>query len=286
MRIAIRHHTSYTYDRSVFLSSHILRLKPAAHSRTPIEAYSLIIKPENHFIHWQQDPFGNFMARIDFQEPTQQLSIEVELIANIAEVNPFDFFLDEYAQHFPFVYEAQLEKDLRPYLEISSQGPHLRQWLEKVDRSERAIVDFLVMLNQMVYQDIGYTVRLQPGVQTDEETLAQALGSCRDSAWLLVQILRQLGLAARFVSGYLVQLVSPKHLQDGPKEDFTALHAWTEVFIPGAGWIGLDPTSGLFAGEGHIPLACTPSPSGAAPIVGTAEKAETVFTYLNSVKRL
>jgi transglutaminase-like putative cysteine protease len=233
MRVAIRHYTQYHYDRSVFLSSHLLKLKPAAHCRTPIESYSLIVKPENHFIHWQQDPFGNFMARIDFQQPTQQLSIEVELVANIAEVNPFDFFLDEYAQSFPFAYDAQLEKDLSPYLEISTPGPNLKQWLRKVDRSTKATVDFLVMLNQMLYQDIGYTIRMQPGVQTDEETLEQALGSCRDTTWLLVQILRQLGLAARFVSGYLVQLTSPTHMQqDGPKEDFTALHAWAEVYIP------------------------------------------------------
>ncbi|WP_232064755.1 transglutaminase family protein [Rhodocytophaga rosea] len=289
MHVAIHHHTRYQYDRPVLHSTHFLRLKPAAHSRTPIEAYSLTIKPEKYQIHWQQDPFGNFIARIDFEEFMQELSIDVDIVADISQINPFDFFLDDYAQYFPFDYEPQLKKDLAPYLEITEQSPALLQWLDAIDRSGRGIIDFLVMLNEKIFKDIRYTVRMEPGVQTSEETLQYAIGSCRDSAWLLVQVLRHLGLAARFVSGYLVQLASGSSsgsVSSSLSEDFTALHAWAEVYIPGAGWIGLDATSGLMAGEGHIPLACTPSPESAAPITGTAEKSETILTYRNTVERL
>jgi transglutaminase-like putative cysteine protease len=287
MRVAIHHHTRYQYDRPVLHSTHFLRLKPAAHCRTPIETYTLTIKPDKYQLHWQQDPFGNFMARIDFEEFMQELSIDVHIVADISQINPFDFFLDDYAQYFPFEYEPQLKKDLAPYLEITEQSPELMKWVAAIDRSSRGIIDFLVMLNEKVFQNIGYTIRMEPGVQTSEETLQYAMGSCRDSAWLLVQVLRHLGLAARFVSGYLVQLASDSAgMPSGASEDFTALHAWAEVYIPGAGWIGLDATSGLFAGEGHIPLACTPSPESAAPVTGTAEKSETIFTYHNTVERL
>ncbi|PSR56295.1 transglutaminase [Adhaeribacter arboris] len=289
VRVSIFHQTKYEYDRPVFLSPHLFRLKPAAHSRTPIEAYSLIIKPDTHIIHWQQDPFGNFVARVDFQEPMREMLIEVEIIAHMVPLNPFDFFLDAYAEYFPFTYEAQLKKDLGPYLEVSLPGPQMEQLLQRLDQSKRGTVDFLIMLNQLIYQNISYTVRLQPGVQTSEESLMQALGSCRDSAWLLVQIMRHLGLAARFVSGYSVQLIAENLLPTrsfGLEQDVVALHAWAEVFIPGAGWIGLDATSGLLAGEGHIPLACTANPDSAAPITGTTGISETSFTYINKVKRI
>ena len=289
IRVAINHKTTYSYDRLVSLSPHIFRLRPAAHSRTNVEAYSFKITPKEHYINWQQDPFGNYQARVVFPEKTTELSVEVEVIANMVVINPFDFFVEEYAENYPFKYQGQLPKELVPYLEIKESGPLLTQWLSAVDTSKKTINDFLVYINQKLNKDINYSIRMEVGVQTCEETLDKALGSCRDSAWLLVQVFRHLGLAARFVSGYLVQLTADVKSLDGPsgpENDFTDLHAWTEVYIPGAGWIGLDPTSGLFAGEGHIPLACTPDYASAAPVVGATDKCETIFTFSNTVTRI
>ncbi|OUD12270.1 DUF2126 domain-containing protein [Thioflexithrix psekupsensis] len=289
IKVALNHYTRYSYDRLISMSPHVVRLRPAVHSRTPILAYSLKIKPEKHFINWFQDPFGNFLARIVFPEKTKEFSVEVDLIADMVVINPFDFFLEDYAENYPFTYEETLAKELTPYLEITERGERLMAWVAGVDRKKQRTVDFLVAINQRLQQDIAYGIRMEPGVQTGEETLTRAKGSCRDSAWLLVQILRHLGLAARFVSGYLVQLTADVKSLDGPsgpEQDFTDLHAWTEVYVPGAGWIGLDPTSGLFAGEGHIPLACTPNPSSAAPITGAIDECKTEFYFHNEVTRI
>ncbi|MEX2333993.1 MAG: transglutaminase family protein, partial [Pseudohongiella sp.] len=261
IRVALKHSTRYDFDRPIEVGPHQVRLKPAPHCRTPIDAYSLKITGGEYFINWQQDPFGNHIARLVFPEKISRLHIEVELIAPMTVVNPFDFFVEEYAEHFPFDYTPDLRKELAPYLESGQEWPLLDQWLSSVKREKTDITGFLVGLNQRLSQDIEYLIRMEPGVQSPQETLELARGSCRDSTWLLVHILRRLGLAARFVSGYLVQLTADVKALDGPSgtdKDFTDLHAWCEVFIPGAGWIGLDPTSGLFAGEGHLPLAARP----------------------------
>ena len=291
IQVAIRHKTTYTYDRLVGLSPHVFRLRPAVHSRTSIEAYSFKILPELHFINWQQDPFGNFLARVVFPEKTKLLEIDVEVIANLQVINPFDFFVEDYAAKFPFAYPAHLAKELAPFLESYDQGPNFYAWLHKhIDISKAfPIVDFLVLINQQLNRDIAYSVRMEVGVQDPEDTLQKAVGSCRDSAWLLVHLLRHLGLAARFVSGYLVQLKADEKSLDGPSGtavDFTDLHAWAEVYIPGAGWIGMDPTSGLFAGEGHIPLACAPDYVSAAPVVGSSDECNVQFSFNNTVTRI
>jgi uncharacterized protein (DUF2126 family) len=288
IHIAIRHTTRYTFDRRVTLSPHVIRLRPAPYSRTPVLAYTMKVTPEKHFINWQQDPFGNYLARLVFPEATREFSVDVEVIADMTVINPFDYFVEESAEHWPFDYDAALKSELTPYLETEPAGPLLKAWLAEVSRERMQSNDFLVALNQRLQGDIAYTVRMEPGVQTPEETLDKALGSCRDSAWLLVQILRHLGLAARFVSGYLVQLTADEKSLDGPSgtdKDFTDLHAWAEVYLPGAGWVGLDPTSGLFASEGHIPLAATPQPSSAAPIAGFTDKCEVEFEFSNTVTR-
>jgi uncharacterized protein (DUF2126 family)/transglutaminase-like putative cysteine protease len=289
IRVALRHKTTYNFDRSVSLSPHIFRLRPAVHSRTPIKAYTLRIEPKNHFINWQQDPFGNILARVVFPEKCRKLSVEVEVIADMTVINPFDFFVEDYAEKFPFNYDSLTLKELQPYLEITEKGALLENWIINFDASKRNINDFLVEINRKVFESISYNIRMEVGIQSCEETLEKRSGSCRDSAWLLVQILRHLGLAARFVSGYLVQLTADIKALDGPsgpEQDFTDLHAWTEVYIPGAGWIGLDPTSGLLASEGHIPLACTPDPASAAPVTGGTDKCEVGFEFSNTVERL
>lgn len=285
---ALHHKTEYTYDRPILLGPQVVRLRPAYHARTPIVSYGLNVEPADHFVNWQQDPFGNPLARFVFEKPVRKLSITVELIADMTVINPFDFFISEEYDCWPFQYEKSLKAQLAPYLILGDSCDALRQWLEKMPKSAERMVDFLVEVNQHFFREIDYLVRMEPGVQTPQETLTLRSGSCRDTAWLMVETFRQLGMAARFVSGYLIQLTADEKPLDGPsgpEADFCDLHAWTEVYVPGAGWIGLDPTSGLFAGEGHIPLACSPDFSDAAPITGAHEKCEVEFHHEMSVRR-
>jgi len=301
IKVALEHRTSYTFDRPVRVYPHVVRLRPAPHSRTPIEAYSLRVEPADHFVNWQQDAVGNFISRLTFPNPTNQLTITVGLIADLKVINPFDFFIEDWAETWPssgvFSYPEPLGDDLKPYLRpVDEDGPGsgpgglVQAWVRNfsVPPGTRTI-NFLVELNRRINNDLSYSVRMEHGVQTPDFTLRTGIGSCRDFAWLLVSVAREMGLAARFVSGYLVQLTSDVKALDGPSgpsADFTDLHAWAEVYIPGAGWIGLDPTSGLFAGEGHIPLAATPHPSGAAPITGGIEPCESVLEFSNTVTRI
>ncbi len=293
IRVALNHQTRYSFDRDVHLWPHEIRLRPAAHGRTPILSYSLNVEPADHFLNWQQDPFGNWVARLVFPEKTKSLTVTVDLVAEMTTINPFDFFMDEAAENYPFAYQEELKRELMPYLDMEAATPLFSAWLKEgkktlLDKPLRTI-DMLIGVNQRLRDDIGYIVRLEAGVQTPEQTLELKLGSCRDSAWLLVQILRHLGLAARFASGYLIQLKADVASLDGPSgtdHDFADLHAWAEVYIPGAGWIGLDPTSGLLVGGEHIPLACTAIPSSAAPVTGATEVCESHLDFLMTVTRI
>jgi uncharacterized protein (DUF2126 family) len=289
IHVALNHITHYRYDRAIVLGPQVVRLRPAPHSRTRVLSYSLRAAPTNHFINWQQDPQSNYLARLVFPEKTREFRVEVDLVVEMAVLNPFDFFLEPEATHCPFAYNPDLATELAPYLICLPATPCFKKLLDSIPREKTATIDFLVAVNQRLQHEIGYLIRLEPGVQTPEETLQKASGSCRDSAWLLVQLLRHLGLAARFVSGYLIQLKPDVKSLDGPsgtEVDFTDLHAWCEVFLPGAGWIGLDPTSGLLAGEGHIPLACSPEPSSAAPIEGGLEACKVEFEHLMKIERI
>jgi uncharacterized protein (DUF2126 family) len=289
IHVKLHHLTRYRYDRLVSLTPQTVRLRPAPHSRTPVTSYSLRIGPQPHFVNWQQDPQANWLARIVFPEKVHELLLEVDLVAELAVQNPFDFFLEPAAERFPFEYDPWLERELRPFREIMPAGPLFAARLAAVDRTPRRTIDFLVDLNRELAAEIRYLIRMEPGVQSVDETLERRSGSCRDTTWLLVQLLRELGLAARFVSGYLIQLQPderPLEGAAGPERDFTDLHAWAEVYLPGAGWIGLDPTSGMLAAEGHIPLAASPDPASAAPISGGVEDCEVEFEFAMSVERV
>jgi uncharacterized protein (DUF2126 family) len=289
IKVALHHRTVYRYARPITVGPQVVRLRPAPHTRTPILSYSLTIEPARHFLNWQQDPQANYLARVVLHEPTDHFTVTVDLVADMAVINPFDFFLEEAAEHFPFSYDEALHEELAPFRRAAPLEPLFERYLATIDRRKMRTMDFLVALNQRLQGDIRYIVRLEPGVQTPEQTLARGEGSCRDTGWLLVQLLRHLGFATRFVSGYLIQLVAdqkPIEGPEGPSADFTDLHAWCEVYLPGAGWIGLDPTSGLLAGEGHIPLACSPEPQSAAPISGLIDDVETDFSHHMAVARV
>lgn len=313
IHVALHHRTHYKYDRLVNLGPQVIRLRPAPHSRTRIIGYSLKVLPEKHFLNWQQDPQANYLARAVFEEPTKEFCVEVDVVAEMSVLNPFDFFLEPHAENFPFHYDSSLDHELEPFQLKCGLTPKFLKYLEAVRKdiigeehlafmdsdgskppeedkdTRQRTIDFLVALNQKIWKDIKYLIRLEPGVQAPEETLTTGSGSCRDSAWLMCQVMRHCGLATRFVSGYLIQLTADVKSLDGPsgaEKDFTDLHAWCEVYLPGAGWIGLDPTSGLFAGEGHIPLAAAPDPSSAAPITGGVDECECEFSFEMTVTRV
>jgi uncharacterized protein (DUF2126 family)/transglutaminase-like putative cysteine protease len=287
-QVALHHRTTYRYERPVSLGPQVIQLRPAPHCATPIVSYALELEPADHILNWQFDPLGNHLARVIFPQKVSEFVVDVALVADMSPINPFAFFLDPGFETYPFEYPTEMAQNLEPYRKLSPEGPFLKAFLDEIAAAPQSTVGFVGNLTARVRDRVRYTTRLEHGVQSCEQTLRQGSGSCRDSAWLLVQVFRAFGLAARFVSGYLIQLASDIQDTDstGPRVDSADLHAWAEVFLPGAGWIGVDPTSGLFAAEGHIPLVCTPSPSQAAPIWGTVEPAKVDFSFSVSVRRL
>jgi uncharacterized protein (DUF2126 family) len=297
IRVALHHVTTYRYDRPVTLMPHVVRLRPAPHTRTPVESYSLRVEPTEHFLNWQQDPYSNHLARLVFQKPADELRVTVDLVADLTTINPFAFFIEESAEKCPFRYDETLTRELTPYLETLPAGPRLQELIAQTRQTDIRTVKYLIALNKAVHAGLNYTIRLEPGFRTPEETLERGGGSCRDFTWLLVQLCRHHGLAARFVSGYSIQLVADEKPLDGPAGvavDVADLHAWAEVYLPGAGWVGLDATCGLFTGAGYIPLAATADPQSAAPISGSFtwgkrgedDKVEEGFDFQMSVTRI
>lgn len=282
--VRLFHRTFYGYDRPVELGPHYVRMAPAPYIRIPFRDYRLEVDPKNHVLHWMFGPAGNRVARIVFPQPVERLTLTVGLTVTLTPRNPFDFFVEPWALETPFAYDDHHRRPLQPYLTPEPPGPLLSAWLAEIDRTPRNTIGFLVDLNKRLADTIEYTTRWDPGVQSTEQTFATKIGSCRDTSVLLVQILRHLGFAARFVSGYLVQLTNDQ--PDSPKKDTLDLHAWAEAFVPGAGWLGMDPTSGMMATEGHIPLAATVDPADAAPVIGSASAPESGFRYEMAITRL
>ncbi len=287
--LALRHRIHYHYDRAILLGPHLIRLCPTAHSRLPTRDYELTITPTPQTIHWQEDSFGNSVARVVFSEKARDLTVVMKAVIDWVDINPLDFLLDRSVEHWPFSYDSHLLKSLTPYLEVSANGARFETFMSDLPCKSSPTVAFLAHLNHYIAHLITYTTRLETGIQTCDATLAQRTGACRDSAWLLIQVARQLGLAARFVSGYLIersQSVDPTTTGIAPRSDSMALHAWVDIYLPGAGWIGLDPTSGLFAGPGYLPLVCVPDPIFATPIEGTCEPSSIEWDYTQTVERI
>lgn len=284
--VALRHRTIYRYDQPVLVGPQTVRLRPAPHARTPVQSFALTVLPEPDTRHWHRDPQGNFVARLSFAQAAARLELLVELTAELGDINPFDFFLEPEAATWPFRYADDLQQELTPYLATVTVQPWLAGLLADLSLVEQPSVDLLVALNNAVHRRIGYVTRMEPGVQDPGETLARASGSCRDVAWLLVQVARSLGYAARFVSGYLIQLADPQAPVAGIEADTADLHAWAEIYLPGAGWIGFDATSGLIIGAGHIPLASAARPQSAAPVSGTVAASTAGFEVEMQVTRL
>jgi uncharacterized protein (DUF2126 family)/transglutaminase-like putative cysteine protease len=293
VRVLVQHRSRYVYPTPTLLGPQVIRLRPSDHARARVESYRLDIAPE-HRVHWQRDPHGNRVARVTFKsgQRVEALEIVVELAVDLRPVNPFDFFIDARAKETPFAYPDGMAGELAAFLDTGDPAYRLgRRAIELLGKlpAKMDTVGLLVEVSSLVKQHVAYVIRDEAGVWTPEDTLVNGRGSCRDSAALLVALLRARGIAARFVSGYLVQLADEGMIPDEPKgvdRDVVDLHAWCEAYLPGAGWIGLDGTSGLFAGEGHIPLACTASPATAAPLDGTSEHAASHVEFATKIGRL
>ncbi len=270
-----------------------MRLRPASHARARVETYGLTVQPDAD-VRWQQDPNGNHVARVVFPKDDRLdfMDLLVEVALDLRPVNPFDFLLEETAENVPLRYTPALLDELAPFLSLQTPGLEGGERFLALDAElprSGPTLGLLTAINQGVNRRIRYVVRSEAGVWTPEQTLQEGRGSCRDSAMLLVALLRSRGMAARFVSGYLIQLTDEGMLPDQPRgvsHDVVDLHAWAEVFLPGAGWIGLDATSGLLCGEGHVPLACASSPALASPVEGTSDTRASDVTFELSVTRL
>lgn len=277
-RYQIHHHTIYRYDTSVTFSPHYLRLKPQESDVCDTLSYTLDVSPPCS-VYWSEDIIGNHVAKCIFSTPSDILDIRTVLEVSLGEKNPFAFIVDEYAENYPFAYRPYEQNGLQYYLQVQEQGELFTQWVARFSPLSMYVVSMLREVANAIAMEIRYEKRHEPGYLPAEQTLAEKQGSCRDTAWLLMQTLRALGLASRFVSGYLLQ---PE--DDVPDVDIE-YHAWVECYIPGAGWVGIDATSGLFTAEHHIALASDAFPENTAAVIGTTSPAISVLDYKLTCKK-
>jgi transglutaminase-like putative cysteine protease len=263
-RLQIEHVTTYEYGETVTLLPHKLLLRPREGHDIRIESANLVIFPA-YRLQWQRDVYGNSVALVNFVEPGNQLSIVSRVMLQHYEDQPLDFLVADYAVNFPFQYDPTERVDLGPYLlPIFAQDQSLlRTWLRQFWWPGQVVETYVLLdaINKAIARDFFYQRREQPGVQTPATTLATHSGSCRDYATLFIEACRHLGLAARFVSGYLY---SPASLQGQG-----ATHAWSEVYLPGAGWKGFDSTIGQVVGNDHIAVAVSRHPESVPPVSGS-----------------
>jgi len=272
MKICIRHRTTYNYSEPVSFGQHKILIRPREGHDLHIESSILEITPA-HAIHWMRDVNGNSIARVDFTKPSKQLMIYSELNLQHYDYNPLDFILEDSALHYPFVYDPDTQPELAPFVHIiyPKDTADLREWLSQFwkpgDKVET--IALLQRVNQHIHDTFQYQRRDEPGVQTPAETLKKNSGSCRDFATLLLEACRCWGLAARFVSGYMQC--------EATEAGGASTHAWTEVYLPGAGWKGFDPTCGIVTGSQHVTVAVSRDPERTAPVAGTFVGPNTAF---------
>ena len=264
MKIRIQHQTTYSYSQPVTFGQHRIMVRPREGHDVHIESSVLNITPA-HTIRWTRDVNGNSLARVDFLEPATQLVFSSEIVLEQYNTNPFDFILEDTAVHYPFVYEPESLTELAPVMAIlyPRDTPALKEWLAQFWKPGEQVDTFALLqrVNRHIYENFKYQRRDESGVQTPAETLTKRSGSCRDFATLLLEACRTWGLAARFASGYMQC--------ESTEAGGASTHAWTEVYLPGAGWKGFDPTGGLMTGAQHVTVAVSRNPESAAPISGS-----------------
>ncbi|MGR8952263.1 MAG: transglutaminase family protein [Gammaproteobacteria bacterium] len=275
-RLQIEHITTYQYRSSVTFLPHRLLLRPREGHDIRIESAELIISPA-HQLQWQRDVYDNAVALVSFAEPASRLSIESHLILQHYDDQPLNFLMADYAVLYPFQYNAAESEDLAPYLSVifDQDRPQLSLWLHQFWQPGQVVETYLLLdwINKAIATGFSYQQREEPGVQTPATTLARRVGSCRDFATLFIEVCRSLGLAARFVSGYLYSPTLPRGQG--------STHAWSEVYLPGAGWKGFDSTTGQVVGNDHITLAVSRHPESAPPVAGSFVAAAGQLSQMN-----
>ncbi len=257
MKLRIRYQTSYRYEEAVSFSPHIFRLFPKADTHVRVERF-LFETNGNADVQYRRDLYDNIVAKCLYPGKSSELRARLELDLELQEKNAFHFVLAPHAVDLPFTYEAAERRVLEPFLQPATENVPLPFW--KLE--PKSTVSALVELNQAIHDNLAYERREEGEARSVNETLALGRGACRDFAVLLAETLRGVGVAARLASGYLFESGDHEKTAEG------ALHAWVEAYLPGAGWVGLDPTNGVFANHLHITAAVGLTTEDVTPISG------------------